>query len=117
MSNDPEWDKVAKQITAVTERMMRAGWITKTLRTSEGLGIDYTPEGMEKMKHLLELLRSLDLATMTIEDLSALQAIVRRFGSNTGDPPLGFSPSPSSDRGGLPSFGIHSTRFYYSFSS
>jgi uncharacterized protein with von Willebrand factor type A (vWA) domain len=86
MSDDPEWDKVAKQITAVTDRMMRARWATKTLHTSEGLGIDYTPEGMEKMKQLLELLRSLDLATMNTEDLNALQTIVRRFGSNIGRP-------------------------------
>jgi hypothetical protein len=86
MSDDPEWDKVAKQITAVTDRMMRAGWVTKTLHSSEGFGIDYTPEGMEKMKQLLELLRSLDLATMNTEDLHALQAIVRRFGSNIGRP-------------------------------
>jgi DNA-binding MarR family transcriptional regulator len=86
MSDDPKWDNVAKQITAVSDRMMRAGWVTKTFHTSEGFGIDYTPEGMEKMKQLLELLRSLDLATMTTEDLDALQAIVRQFGSNTGRP-------------------------------
>jgi hypothetical protein len=86
MSDDPNWDKLAKQITAVSDRMMRAGWVTKTLYTSEGFEIDYTPEGMEKMKQLLELLRSLDLATMTAEDLDALRAILRQFGSNTGRP-------------------------------
>ena len=86
MSDDPNWDKIAKQITAVIDRMMQAGWVTRTVHTSEGLGIDYTPEGMEKMKHLLELLRSLDLATMTPEDLDALRAIVRQFGSNSGRP-------------------------------
>jgi DNA-binding PadR family transcriptional regulator len=86
MSGDPEWDKIAKQITPVIDRMMRAGWVTKTVHTSEGLGIDYTPEGMEKMKQLLELFRSLDLGTVTIEDLNALQAIVRIFGKNTGHP-------------------------------
>jgi DNA-binding MarR family transcriptional regulator len=86
MSDDPNWDKLAKQITAVSDRMVRAGWVTKTVHTSEGFGINYTPEGMEKMKQLLALLRSLDLATMTTEDLDALRAIVRQFGSKTGRP-------------------------------
>jgi hypothetical protein len=86
MSDDPNWDKLAKQITAVSDRMMRAGWVIKTLHTSEGFEIDYTPEGMEKMKQLSELLRSLDLGTMTTEDLDGLRAIVRQFASNTGRP-------------------------------
>lgn len=84
MSDDPKWDELAAQIKAVAERMMQAGWVKGTVHTSEGLGIEYTPEGMQKMKQLLELLAEIDLTTMTAADLESLRAIIRQFESKQG---------------------------------
>jgi hypothetical protein len=84
MSDNPDWDDLAEKIKAVTERMMRAGWIKETLHTSQGLGIEYTPEGMQKMKQLLKLMAEIDITTMSPDDMESFRALVRQFGSNLG---------------------------------
>jgi hypothetical protein len=84
MNSDPEWEKQGAKINAVTDRMAKAGWIKETLRNSEGMGIEYTPDGLEKMRQLWELLRAINFATMNVDDLLALYAVLMMFARNYG---------------------------------
>ena len=80
MNDEPEWEKIARQITAVTDRMISAGWVKQTGHSLEGFGIDYTPDGLKKMQQLWELLAPLNIATMSSDDMEALRTLVLLFG-------------------------------------
>src|SRR2546430_6504015 len=90
MSEEPEWDELAKKLSRITERMMLAGWAKGTRHDLEGFGVEYTPEGMEKTRELWELLAPLDLGSMDLDDLDGLRAVLlaeaKRRGWSSGFP-------------------------------
>ena len=84
MSDERDWNEIGGKINAVTDRLVDAGWIKETLRTTEGLGTEYTPEGMKKMLQLWKLLSEFKFNEIPNEELPAFRAVVNIFASNNG---------------------------------
>ena len=73
---DPDWEHIDKMLTAISERMMRAGWVTESFHDSGGFGIHYTDGGLQKLQQMWQLLAELDVESMSPDDLNGLRTLL-----------------------------------------